>query len=80
MSLSTDSTAPAGPTATAIKSIPNTSSKPNTFSGARFAALTNPIKAITAANGVAKPIVSNTAARSVPTATSRIAGADEQAK
>jgi hypothetical protein len=55
-----------------MSSIPSVSSRPNVLSGARFAALTKPASAATAASGVARPTARRIAATSVRPAITRI--------
>ena len=79
-SQSTDQRRPLGPITRPMSSSPSVSSRPNTLSGARLAALTRPANDTTAANGVASPIVSATAAASDTPASTRIIVGDEPAK
>jgi hypothetical protein len=60
--------------------MPSVSSRPNTLSGARLAALTSPTNETSAASGVASPIVSRIAATSEMPATTRIIVGDAAAK
>ena len=77
---SSDRTAPAGPIATGIRSIPRASSNPKTVKGVRLTAARNPTSATHAATGVARPRARQAAAMSVTRTSARTAVEDERAK